>query len=509
MIDNLTYKNFEDVPKALDFASRQSEEYWMEVGFANGAKVFSLMYEKLPAYREFLSSKGCKLQTVKNMQDFAQLPIITKKEYLQAHSYEDLLLGKPEDVKSFYMSSGSTGEPTIWPRFPEADAAYSVMVNFFYNVFWQIDRKRTLYISAVDLGIWASGNLQFHAAKYCSTRHKFTFANPGANYKYVYSIIKKLHSYYDLIIIATYPSVARKLLDYLLDKRDIDLKKLNIRFMLGGESHTIEWRYYVLEKIGLSQKDITGIMDYYGTSDSGGPGSATPLTTLIQNFCQEDKELCKSLFGQIMVPSLFQKNPLLHIESVNGKIIVTYPGQLPLCRYDSGDTGGVVSFERVVSTLKKYNYDLESSLYKYGFGKEYIWKWPFIYLTGRSDYAINIGGSVVYPKDIEGLFFKEETKIIRSFKLSVECDKDSNQKFVIYLELNQGIVKKEEEINLLSSNYLNLILDQLLKVNDDYAGAYDMDKNTCLPIIKIVPYNTYPFIDESERHKPTFIKKDT
>lgn len=509
MSDYVTYKDFENVTKALDFISRKSEDYWTGVGLANAMKVFLLMYEKLPAYRKFLQSKGCTLKEIKNIQDFLKLPIITKKEYIQAYPYEDLLFGKPEEVKSFYMSSGSTGEPTIWPRLPEADMAYSVMVNFYYTVFWQIDKRKTLYISAMDLGIWASGNLQFHAAQYCSNRHKFTFANPGADYKYVYSIIKKLHSYYDQIIIATYPSVARKLLDYLLDKKDIDLKNLNIKFMIGGEAHTIEWRYYVLEKLGLSSKDITGIIDYYGTSDSGGPGSSTPLTGIIQNLCHEDKALCKDLFGQVVVPSLFQKNPLLHIESVDGRIIVTYPGQLPLCRYDSGDTGGIISFERAVEILKKHNYDIERSLYKYGFGKEYIWKWPIIYLTGRSDYAISIGGAVVYPKDVEGLFFQEETKVIRSFKLSVECDKDNNQRFIIYLELKPGIMLDNEKVKQLSSNYLKLILDRLLKVNDDYNAAYDMDCSACEPMIRIVPFNTYPFVNEMELHKPKFVKKDT
>ncbi len=508
MADFITPSFFENVPQALKLISTQQENYWHKLAMHNASTLFSKMYEKIPAYRRFLQSHNCNVEKIVSEDDFLNLPIITKKEYLQKYSYEELLFDKPEKVKSFYMSSGSTGEPTIWPRLPEADLSYSIMVNFFYTAFWKIDQKKTLYISAMDLGIWASGNLQFHAAMYCAKRHNFTFANPGADYRYIYSIIKQLHKYYDQIIIATYPSVARRLLDYLLEKKELDIAALDIHFMLGGEPHTIEWRQYLLEKLKISPDDISHVLDYYGTSDSGGPGTSTPLTEIIQNLCQKDKDLCKSLFGQVVVPSLFQKNPFLHVESIDSRIIVTYPGQLPLCRYDSGDTGGMLSFERVMGILNNHGYNIKTLLERNSYGAEYIWTWPFIYLTGRNDQAISVGGAVVYPKDIEGLFFQEKTKYIKSFKLSVEYDSDKNQQFTVYLELKPQITLNAKKIEKMSMKYYQVIVDRLIEVNEDYAGAYRMDKHACAPRIRIVQYSEYPFNEDIERHKPVFVKKN-
>ncbi|KKQ76425.1 MAG: hypothetical protein US97_C0008G0001, partial [Microgenomates group bacterium GW2011_GWF1_38_5] len=419
--DFISYRDFEDVDRILSILPDRSEEYWLRGSLENGYKVFELLRDKIPVYKKYLLKHNIDIRSIKSPDDFHKLPIMVKEDYLKHFKFEELLIGGPDDIKSFYMSSGSSGEPSVWPRLEISNIAYSYFVNFYYTFYWKIDKRKTLYISALDLGVWASGNLQFHAASYCAHRHSFTFANPGADYPYIYQTLKKLSEYYDQIIIASYPSFARRLLDYLESKKDINIKKLNIHFMLGGEPHTVEWRQYILQKIGLPKEDLTGVMDYYGTSDSGGPGSSTPLTTLIQNLCLNDNNLCFELFNQRTVPSLFQQNPTLYVESVNGNILVSYPGQLPLCRYDSGDTGGVLKYSEVIDKLSKCGYDVLSILKKRGFYNS-VWKWSFVYLTGRSDLSINIGGAIVYPRDIEGLFFSALTRNINSFKLSVEND---------------------------------------------------------------------------------------
>ncbi|OGM12703.1 hypothetical protein A3A76_04280 [Candidatus Woesebacteria bacterium RIFCSPLOWO2_01_FULL_39_23] len=502
----ITPSDFENPRKILKWLPKQSEEYWLEGVRNNAFKVFEILRDKIPFYKEFLKEHGVEINDIKNSQDIDMLPVMTKENYLNKFGLEGLLNGKVEDIKSFYMSSGSSGKPGVWPRLEQSNLAYAIFVNFFYTLYWDIDVKKTLYISAMDLGIWASGNLQFHAATYCAHRHRFTFANSGADFSFIYHILKELGSYYDQVIIATYPSWARRVLDYLLDKKDIDLKKLNIKLMLGGEPHTIEWRQFILKKIGHSEDGLTDVMDYYGTSDSGGPGSSTLLSTLIQNLCEKDNLLCNDLFGQPIVPSLFQQNPTLYVEAVNGNIVITYPGQLPLCRYDSGDTGGVIKFSEVIKKLEKHDYDINGLMSKYGY-KNFIWKWPFVYLTGRYDLAINIGGAIVYPKDIEGLFFGDETKEINSFKLAVESGEDQKYSFKVYLELKHNIILSSSEREKLIEKYTKIILNKLVESNLDYAAAYDMDKDLSKPDVNICNYREPPFESEEIRQKPLFVKK--
>lgn len=278
---------------------------------------------------------------------------------------------------------------------------------------------------------------------------------------------------------------------------------MNIKLMLGGEPHTVEWRHFMLEKLGLSKNDLTGVMDYYGTSDSGGPGASTPLTALIQNLCLKDNLLCKYLFKQSIVPSLFQQNPTLYVECVEGKIIVSYPGQLPLCRYDSGDTGGLLKFSEVMDVLKKFGYDINYLMKENGY-KDLYWKWPFIYLTGRTDLAVNIGGALVYPNDIEGLFFQNKAREINSFKLAVESDKYQKLKLIVYLELKPNTTFTNLKVK--EKEYKNMILNRLLKVNEDFAAAYEMDKELCEPDIVICNFQEVPFENEHKRPKPLFIR---
>jgi phenylacetate-CoA ligase len=499
----LNYRDFADIDSIFTRLKEIKEEHWRKGLEEKALDVFHLA-SQTPAYQKLLKEFHIKAKDIKTFADFKALPIMSKSNYLNKYELDERLLTPVSKIKSFYMSSGSTGEPGIWPRFSEANEAYSIFVNFIYELYWSISKKKSLYITALDLGIWASGNLQFHAAMYCSERNDFTFANTGADFTYIYSVIKKLHKYYDQIIISAYPSFARRLLDYLIES-DLDLKKIKLGFMLGGEPHTIEWRHYILGKLGKEEDDVRTVIDYYGTSDSGGPGLSTPLTHLIQNLSYKDKALCKDLFKQSVVPSLFQQNPLLFVESIDGKIIITYPGQLPLCRYDSGDTGTILRFSHVEKLLRNHGYDI----YKLLDEKKCkdVWEWPLIYLTGRSDYAIAIGGAVVYPKDIEGLFFQDITKDINSFKMSVKEDSEHRYHFVIYIEL-----KEKNSVDLLNTDLLKeklktSILERLITVNLDYAAAYEMDKESCDPEIIICEFNSEPFSGDRKKPKSNFIAK--
>ncbi|QQS38908.1 hypothetical protein IPM62_06035 [Candidatus Woesebacteria bacterium] len=502
----ITYEYFENYKAALSFIQKQDEKYWSLGAMNNAFKIYNFMLKKVRAYPKFLKDQKVNPNSIKRAKNICFAPIMNKQNYFNKYPFEDMLVGNIGEMNSFYMSSGSTGEPLIWPRVETSDLAYDYFVDFYYNLYWQIAEKSTLYISAMDLGIWASGNLQFHAASHCAKKYNFTFANPGADFTYIYYILKKIAHKYDQVIIATYPSLARKLIDYLTLKGDINLRKLNIRLMLGGEPHTVEWRYYIQEKLGYDKENLTVVLDYYGTSDSGGPGASTPLTTLIQNLCKKDRNLCIDLFGQVVVPSLFQKNPFLFVESSDKRILVTYPGRMPICRYDTGDTGGVLNYSDVMTKIESRGYVL-NNLLKSGANYLPTWKWPFIFLSGRSDFSVNIGGSLVFPSDIEGLFFGSLAKDINSFKLAVEHNINQHQELRIYLELKENIsyniLKKQEE----QIRYTNLILDQLLKNNPDYEGAYNMDRKLCKPKVVICEFQKSVFKGDLLLHKSKFIKK--
>src|SRR5678816_2833863 len=85
---------------------------------AKALELFREVAATVPAYAEFLRAEGCDPATVCTVEDFARLPVVTKDNYLRRHPLPSLCrAGKLEDCDFVAVSSGSTGEPTFWPRF--------------------------------------------------------------------------------------------------------------------------------------------------------------------------------------------------------------------------------------------------------------------------------------------------------------------------------------------------------------------------------------------------------
>ena len=72
----------------------------------------------VPAYRAFLAEHAIDPNSIQSISDFVRLPLITKANYLRRYPLPDLCRdGRLERCDMVAVSSGSTGEPTFWPRF--------------------------------------------------------------------------------------------------------------------------------------------------------------------------------------------------------------------------------------------------------------------------------------------------------------------------------------------------------------------------------------------------------
>src|SRR5262249_14457176 len=80
--------------------------------------LFHSVARDVPAYRDFLRAHSIHPETVRTFADFQQLPLITKTNYHSQYPLEDLCRGGRLEANDFVaVSSGSTGQPTFWPRF--------------------------------------------------------------------------------------------------------------------------------------------------------------------------------------------------------------------------------------------------------------------------------------------------------------------------------------------------------------------------------------------------------
>ena len=96
--------------------------------------------------------------SIRTREDFAKLPLLTKDNYLRKYPLAARCRGGDLFTSdTIAVSSGSTGEPTFWPR---SIADELPIARRFEQVFadsFESDEKRTLAVVCFPLGTWVGG----------------------------------------------------------------------------------------------------------------------------------------------------------------------------------------------------------------------------------------------------------------------------------------------------------------------------------------------------------------
>src|SRR3954470_21769050 len=96
-------------------SARQAEIHALRVAQEAAAHV--------PAYARFLRLAGYDASRLRSFAEFCALPTMDKPSYLTRYSLEQRCRrGDLARAHIVTLSSGSTGQPVLWPRFPEQDA---------------------------------------------------------------------------------------------------------------------------------------------------------------------------------------------------------------------------------------------------------------------------------------------------------------------------------------------------------------------------------------------------
>lgn len=486
-------------PKRANWSlSHFSENLWEALGKKRASSTYKIASTRVPAYKEFLKIQG--VDDKKN--SFEHLPLTNKGNYLQKYPFHKRLVDAAaglHNIHSFTKSSGSTGKPIYWPRYGEADDTTEKILAFTYDYLYQIFRRSTLIVSCLALGTWTAGEQAGDASRRVSTRRhsKSSVISPGANDKEAAEIIKDLYQFYDQVVVICYPPFAKQVLDEL-DEINVDLRKINLKFMVGGEGFSEHYRDYLYKR--LKSNKINNVIGIYASSDAGFIGSESPLSILVKQEALKNSNLAQDLFGRkdINHMTLIQYSPIgRYFESINKELVVTIQQAVPLVRYNTKDMGGIIKFSQVIDTCSKHNFYTLKDLSGRGFN--YSWKLPFLYIFGKSDNTISIGGANIYPENIKTAV--EKFGDVNSFKLKSSLDKRENTKFNILVELNKKCTIGNKGVSELKKEIHSTILDKLLAVNDDFADAYRIDPDSLNPEIVIFEYDEGPFKHKSIKHK--------
>lgn len=495
-----------DYDKAVKFFHETPAEVWEMLGQKTALSVFKETSETITAYKNFLKEHHFS-GNVTSMEEFADVPEMDKYKYIQKYGFNEVNSVKAgNNLYSFSLSSGTTDEPTVWPRYYQYEEFLPLVFDMFMRQYWQIDKKSTLFINAFALGPWIAGFTVHQAVRPLTQKHKFTLATTGADIDSIVYSIQKMSRFYDQVIIWSYPTFARTIIDHL-ENAKVNLRKLNLKMFIAGEGHTVEWRRYINKMISGKKEDITSIIDGYGVSEAGLLALGSAMTNLVRDLAHKDEALCKELFGKPdCVPALFQYNPASYfVEKLDKEVAITTKSTSPLIKYNLHDRGGVIKFRQMEEILKKHGYDYKKLIKKAGLPEDIVSQQPFVYCFGRRDDTVIIGGANIFPEQIAPALFNEKINDIHSFKLSTSHDAKQHQLFYVLLELREGLSYDETQLKKLIKKYHDIILKHLKQANMDFKDAYRIDPKVADPKVDISRFGTGPFRDDSKRTKPKLV----
>lgn len=467
------YKSLEDfsAKRMLNFCHSKKSDFWNKTAVKTSLNLFHLASKKVPAYKDFLKKNGINPEKIKNWEDFQKVPPVDKKNYLRQYDIKDLCWeGSFQNNLVFTSTSGSTGEPFYFPRSSQMDWQSSI----FHELFLQYgDAKKNgpvLIIVAFGMGVWIGGLLTYKAFEICGRRGDYpvSILTPGINKKEIFSALKNLAPQYKQTIIVGYPPFVKDILDES-ELHQIDIKKLNLRFVFAAETFTENFRDYLVKKTGMNSclKDVFHV---YGSADLGTMAVEMPASILIKRLALKNEKLFADVFScASKVPTLAQFNPaFVNFESVNGELFLTGNNILPLIRYSIGDRGGVFTFSEIEEKFLKYGINLTEEAKKADIA-ECFFKLPFVYIYERTDLSTTLYGINIYPQYVKDALLHESLNdlLTGKFTMSTEFDEEHNQYLEIHLELKKNL--KTEEIDIVIENkVLDKVVEHLLSKSSEF-----------------------------------------
>lgn len=476
-----------DAASAEAALKSEPARFWEERGERAALELFHAAAERVPAYKDFLKKQGINPGSIKTIEDFKNVPVVDKQNYLRAYSLADLSWdGKLLDHWQVYAAtSGSTGEPFYFPRAQKETERYALLAELYLRSQFKIQERSTLYIDSFAMGAWIGGLFTYQAIERLAREgnYRLHLITPGIHKEEALKAIRKLGPLYDQVIIGGYPPFTRDLIDEG-KAEGMDWKQYNVKFVFSAEGFGERFRDHIAEHAGL-QNPYRDMVNHYGTVDQGTLAYETPLAIFLRRAALKDKKLYRSLFTEpTRLPTLAQYLPEhFYFEALDGKnITCTADAGLPLVRYDLKDHGGLMSFPEAWDALLETDPDAAASLERAGIA-DTVFRLPFVHVYERSDFSVVLYGANVYPEHVR---IALESSACASFAtgkcaLRVVENRRAEPRLEIEVELRKG-VHPETHMSRIAQQ---AVISTLVEHNSEYRSNYSQAARKVTPRIKL------------------------
>ncbi len=412
--------------------------------------LYQNVQETVKGYTKFMTT-----HQLTKAEKWTDIAICDKQNYLLAYPIMELIRNNSFE-KCFLIgaSSGfSKSGSVLWLKQSSDEAGYINKVKSLLIHDYNIDKKSTLIIVSLALGTWIGGMQLASAMRSLAGKTDgVVTATPGINLEESVHIAKEFGALFDQIIWVTNPSSINII--YSLLKDDKELMNAKIYFPVVGEYFTESFRETISKKFGHQADNSFVVKTGYGSADTGDLGIESEATIKLRKFLYNNPETSIRLFADKNPPMFFIKNDEAFMETIDGNLIVTKNQFVPLIRYNTHDTGGILQKE----TLKNggvpesiLNQLPEEILFIFGRTTDsVIFYGTNLNIYDSGDFLSSLDQSYAYG----GLFEVEKT----------------NKESIDYIEFTIYVLNKSND---LEARYQKALIKALKSSSNEFAAKYN------------------------------------
>jgi phenylacetate-CoA ligase len=256
------------------------------------------------------------------------------------------------------------------------------------------------------------------------------------------------------------------------------------------------WRALMAERAGMTRPALDAA-SLYGTADAGVLANETPLSAVIRRFFADNVEAARDFFGKARLPTLAQYDPFSRYFEVTpeGTLVVSGESGVPLVRYHIADDGGVVPYPVMIDRLRDLGFDAVAEAKKSG--ARAVRELPFVYVFGRSHFAVSFYGANVFPETVS-IAFEQPTIspwVTGKFVLEIHEGDGRDLRLDVAAELAPGAEAVLERRGALE----DAILEVLLRLNSEFASYVPRERQR--PHVTLYPTGHAEYFPAGVKHR--------
>ncbi len=458
-------------------------------------QLFQDVAQSVPAYRQFLASHAVDPSSVRSARELRAVPATSKANYHRRFTLAELCRGGVLEAKDFVaVSSGSTGEPTFWPRAAGDELGTSFRFEQVLADSFGAKRRRTLGVVCFSLGSWVGGMYTSFACRNVAAKgYPLTLVTPGNQRAEILRVVRALADSFEQVVLFGYPPFLKDVID--AGRADgLDWSRYNVRLVTAGEVFSEEWRSLVAQRMG-SKNPATDTASLYGTADGGVLANETPFSIGVRRFLAEHPAAARELFGESRLPTLCQYDPLhRYFESEDEQVLFSGDGGVPLIRYQILDRGGVIPFAALCAFLRDHGWQPPAADPAHP-----LRELPFVYVFGRTGFALSFYGANVYPENVTvGL---EQPGIAEhvtgKFVMQLARSADEDVELEVVVELASGVVASEA----LQLAVQRSVREHVERQNSEFLNYAPAERRT--PRVRLLPLAEPEYFPLGVKHRYT------